>query len=341
MQVDGREQSVVVEHLLEVGDEPLVVHRVAVEATPDQVVHPARGHPVERPGHHVQLVPPEQELERRRGREFRSAAEAAPLRVELRAQPADGAGEQRRLERLARRLQLARAAYVLHQLTRRTGDVGTAVAVGRGDGLEHLAEARQPMARLRRVVRAAEEGLAVGGEEDRHRPAAVAGQGDDRVHVDRVEVGPFLAVDLDVDEELVHELRRRLVLERLVLHDVAPVAGRVADREQDRPVLARAPARAPPRPTGTSRPGCPRAEGGTGSSRSRGGSCPQSSHCRPRTSGRGRGRGRRRRLGSCILGLVRREELLLALLLREEESDHGGTDQDRDDSRQVGPVVAV
>ena len=31
--------------------------------------------------------------------------------------------------------------------------------------------------------------------------------------------------------------RRRGVLERLVLHHVAPVAGRVADREQDRPVL--------------------------------------------------------------------------------------------------------
>ena len=52
--------------------------------------------------------------------------------------------------------------------------------------------------------------------------------------VDLVEVGPLLAVDLDVDEELVHELRRRLVLERLVGHDVAPVARRVADRQQDR-----------------------------------------------------------------------------------------------------------
>ena len=64
------------------------------------------------------------------------------------------------------------------------------------------------------------------------------GQRDDRVHVDRVEVGPLLAVDLDADEVLVHQRRRRGVLERLVLHHVAPVAGGVADREQDRPVLA-------------------------------------------------------------------------------------------------------
>src|SRR5262249_11695994 len=43
-----------------------------------------------------------------------------------------------------------------------------------------------------------------------------------------------LAIDLDVDEQLVHHRRRRLVLEALVRHDVAPVAGRIADRQQDR-----------------------------------------------------------------------------------------------------------
>jgi hypothetical protein len=55
--------------------------------------------------------------------------------------------------------------------------------------------------------------------------------------VDRVDVGALLAVDLDVDEALVHERRDDRVLEGLVLHHVAPVAGGVADREQDRPVL--------------------------------------------------------------------------------------------------------
>jgi hypothetical protein len=52
--------------------------------------------------------------------------------------------------------------------------------------------------------------------------------------VDLVEVGALFAVDLDVDEQVVHEPRRRLVLERLVRHDVAPVTGGVADRKQDR-----------------------------------------------------------------------------------------------------------
>src|SRR3712207_7355348 len=51
-----------------------------------------------------------------------------------------------------------------------------------------------------------------------------------------VEVGPLLAVDLDRDEVRVEERRRLGILERLALHDVAPVAGRVADRQEDRPV---------------------------------------------------------------------------------------------------------
>ena len=63
------------------------------------------------------------------------------------------------------------------------------------------------------------------------------GQRDDGVHVDRVEVRALLAVDLDVDEVLVLDARGLLVLERLVLHHVAPVARGVADREEDRPVL--------------------------------------------------------------------------------------------------------
>ena len=91
---------------------------------------------------------------------------------------------------------------------------------------------------LRREVGAAVERHAVRREEHGHRPAAAAGHGLHGLHVDLVDVGPLLAVDLDVDEEAVHERGDLVVLERLALHDVAPVAGRVADREQHRLVLA-------------------------------------------------------------------------------------------------------
>ena len=109
MQIRGNEQRVVVEHLLEVRHEPLLVDRVAVEAAADEVVHAAARHPVERALEPRSSAPrAEQELERRRGRELRRVAEAAPARVELRAQHAHGVGEERVGERLARRTARAR-----------------------------------------------------------------------------------------------------------------------------------------------------------------------------------------------------------------------------------------
>ncbi len=100
-----------------------------------------------------------------------------------------------------------------------------------------LGERRHAVPVLVGVVGAAVERAAVGRQPHRHRPAAAAGQRLHRLHVDRVDVGPFLAVDLHVHEQPVHDVGRCVVLERLVRHDVAPVARRVADREEDRLVL--------------------------------------------------------------------------------------------------------
>jgi hypothetical protein len=126
---------------------------------------------------------------------------------------------------------------VLDELRARAEHVVALLAPRIRDRDEDLLEARQPVPRLGRVVGAAEERLTVRRQEDGHRPATVAGERDDRVHVDRVEVGPLLAVHLDADEVLVHHTRGQRVLERLALHHMAPVARCVADREQDGLVL--------------------------------------------------------------------------------------------------------
>src|SRR5213082_1987502 len=73
-----------------------------------------------------------------------------------------------------------------------------------------LLERGRAVARLGREVRAAEERLSVRGQEHRHRPAPAPRQRDDGVHVDGVEVGPLLAVDLDAHEMLVHHARGQL-----------------------------------------------------------------------------------------------------------------------------------
>ena len=109
------------------------------------------------------------------------------------------------------------------------------------DPLQHLPERRHPVGRFLGEVRAGEERLALRGQEGGQRPPSLAGHRLDRIHVDRVEVGPLLPVDLDRDEVGVQERGRLLVLEGLALHHVAPMTRGVADRQEDRTVLGRRP----------------------------------------------------------------------------------------------------
>ncbi len=102
---------------------------------------------------------------------------------------------------------------------------------------QHVGEGGPAVFRLLREISAAPERLALRREEHRQRPAALLAEVMQRRHIDLVDVGPLLAVDLDVDEQLVHHRRDARVFEQLVRHHMAPVAGRIADREQDRLVL--------------------------------------------------------------------------------------------------------
>ena len=112
---------------------------------------------------------------------------------------------------------------------------------GRCDSLAILAVAlrrlrQHRLERAGRQVGAAVEDVSVGGEEDRQRPAAAAGQFGDRGLIPRVDVGPHVAIDLDGNEQLVDERRDVGVLVGLAVHLVAPVAPDRADVEIDRPV---------------------------------------------------------------------------------------------------------
>ena len=110
------------------------------------------------------------------------------------------------------------------------------VVVGLRYRFQYARERWQPAAVFAREVRAAEERSTVRCHEDCHRPAAVSGHGLHCGHVDGVDVWSLFTVDLDADEEAVHQRGDLFVLERFALHDVAPVARGVADAEHDGPV---------------------------------------------------------------------------------------------------------
>jgi len=104
------------------------------------------------------------------------------------------------------------------------------------DRPQNLHEGRASPARRRRPVGAAIDRRPVGRQKHRQRPAALFAQRMQRGHVVMIDVGPLLAIDLDVDEARVHYCGGVGILERFMRHHVAPVAGGVADGEKDRAV---------------------------------------------------------------------------------------------------------
>ena len=101
---------------------------------------------------------------------------------------------------------------------------------------KNLTKRRPAPSRRRRPIGAAVDRRAVGRQEHRQRPAALLAHRVQRAHVDVIDVGPLLAIDLHVDEQAVHQRGGLGILEGFVRHHMAPMAGGVADGEQDRTV---------------------------------------------------------------------------------------------------------
>jgi hypothetical protein len=222
-----------------VRDRPFGIDAVAAEAAAELVEDAALAHAPERRVGHRRFAAAQAQLEVGRVRKFRRAAKAAVLRVKACAQ---------RFQRRAQRLGIERLPGVAGarlqprerepQLLALLADRRALLAPDLGDALQDLDEAGQPVARALRKVGAAPERRAVGGEKHGERPAAAAlRQHLVRGLVDLVDVGPFLAIHLDVDEMPVHDRRHLGILEAFLRHDVAPVAGRIAYGQQDRLVL--------------------------------------------------------------------------------------------------------
>ena len=262
---DREKRSVVIEHLLEVRDHPHRVHGVAAESTAHMVVQAATAHLAKRERRRreaggavrargTRRMVAHQPVEVRRVRELRRIPEAAVARIvrlhQRCACEVECCPGQRRSAGLGADVGL-QAGERVDERGVLAANVVAPFAVQPGHAGENLAERRHAVARRVGKVRAGEEGgVVVGGQHHRQRPAAGA-SGEELVGglVDLVDVGTFLAIDLDTDVQLVHQPRRFLVLERFMRHDVAPVAGGIANRQQDRLVFAAGPVKRfrPPR----------------------------------------------------------------------------------------------
>jgi len=235
--ITSEQQGVVVQHLLEVRHHPAGVDAVPGEAAADLVVDTAARHRVERALGDVErarLALHQQRVNQQRCGELRSGAETPVDRVELGAEPVQGAPHVHL--RRTRRRGSERAGQMCCDGCRARVRLVTALPPGRVDGGHDLREGGHAAGAHRRVVGAGEERQPFGSEEDGHRPAARTGERLRGLHEHRVEVGALLAVDLDGDEVGVHQRGHVRVGERLVRHHMAPMAGGVAHRQQDRTI---------------------------------------------------------------------------------------------------------
>ncbi len=243
------ELRLVVEHLLEVRHAPALVDRITMEAAAEVIAHAALGHRAERRHHHVAPalaagrliaghVPGTQQQEQLGWtRKLRRTTEPAEALVESPREFVGGARQ--RLEAG----DVERGALVgLTRLERRQAPdddvrrgpyLGPILAPDAADLAQQIDEAGPPPAAGRREVGAAVERLQVGRQPDAHRPAALPRRRLHERHVDAIDVGPLFAIDLDRDAGRVEDGRDVGVLERLALHDVAPMARRVADRQEN------------------------------------------------------------------------------------------------------------
>src|SRR5205807_10193645 len=90
---------------------------------------------------------------------------------------------------------------------------------------------------IRGEIGAPIERAPVGHKEDGHGPTTLLCKGLHGLHVNVIYVGSFFTINFNRNKMLIHQASDVFVLEGFALHDMAPVAGRVANTEQDGFVL--------------------------------------------------------------------------------------------------------
>ena len=240
-----QQRSVVVEHLLEMGDHPRVVHGVAVEtaaklieyATP---YHPGQGKQGGLPCLGLICVAGEQQAQVLGMWKLGCTAEAAMTTVELIQQQADTSVDKGVVQAApVIGFDLGLLVQRFYHLAALCFDGLALLLPGGGDVLQQAGKAWKTAAGTGREVGAGvKRNLGMGIEEDGEGPAAGPSCKQlMRMLVEFVQVRAFLPVHLDVDEQLVHQAGGLLVLEGFVGHDMTPVTGRITDGQQNGPVL--------------------------------------------------------------------------------------------------------
>ena len=231
--------GIVVEHFFKMRHEPSLVGRIARIAAAEMIVDAAFGHFGQRQFDEIAVGrvgqpragAPEQ-FENGRIRKFRRPGEAAMDGV-------DEAGDLRRETSNCARLipppppRRTFGKFVADDVCILRDPRGLR-AKGFGNRFQHAHEGRPAIVRDLGKISAAPERFASWRQEHGQGPAAAFAKSVQSRHINMIDIGALLAIDLDVHEKLVHHGRGRFVLKTFMRHHMAPMAGGIADREQNR-----------------------------------------------------------------------------------------------------------
>ena len=216
-----------------------------MEATAELIMHAAGRHFSQRVQRHLKSlvalrarVVTKQEIENHGAGELGSIAKAAVRGIECTAEILEGGIQRSLVGDAAGRGRIRNGLELRDDIPAGLNDFGALFAPGQDNAFQERREAGTAVTIIRREIGAAEEGLQIRCEKNRHGPPATAGGGLDVGHIYAVDIGPLFAIHFDRHERTVDYFGDRFVLERFALHHVAPVAGGIADGEEDGLVFA-------------------------------------------------------------------------------------------------------
>ena len=229
------------------GDAPGGIRGVPVESTAHVVVETALHHDIQGVGGHGQQGPvagafvcAQRQFDTQGRRKLGRGAESTVNGVVTRLQVGPGAGQDAGQDGIVRfrgpvcrDLVALKGADRFGYPARLFDQVVPAVFPGLPQQVQHAGETGPAGQVLRREIRTGEKRFQFRCEEHRIGPTAAARDELGGRHVDLVYIRAFFAVYLDVYEMGVHDRGDIGVGEHLAFHDVAPVAGRVSDGQED------------------------------------------------------------------------------------------------------------
>ena len=99
---------------------------------------------------------------------------------------------------------------------------------------KNLPEARAVELRCLRKIGADVKRRLIRGHEDAERPTALSVHQLGRRHIDLIDIRSFFPVDFDRDEPVIQHPGRLFVFEAFVCQNMAPMTGRITDRQENR-----------------------------------------------------------------------------------------------------------